>query len=54
VEVLPYVVEARETGFAVDLDVSGLPAGDHSLVVELETPDGRRRTFPPRRFRLVR
>jgi hypothetical protein len=54
VAVLPYIVEPKETGFAVDLDVSGLPAGDHSLVVELETPDGRRRTFPPRRFLLVR
>jgi hypothetical protein len=54
VAVLPQIVEPKETGFAVDFDVSGLPAGDHSLVVELETPDGRRRTFPPRRFRLVR
>jgi hypothetical protein len=54
VAVLPYIVEPKETGFAVDLDVSELPAGDHSLVVELETPDGRRRTFPPRRFLLVR
>lgn len=54
VAVLPYIVEPKETGFAVDLDVSGLPAGGHSLVVELETPDGCRRTFPPRRFRLVR
>jgi hypothetical protein len=54
VAVLPYVVEPGQTGFAFDLDVSALPAGEHSLVVELETPDGRRRTFPPRRFRLVR
>ncbi len=54
VAVLPYVVESRETGFAADLDVSGLAPGGHSLVVELETPDGRRRTLPPRTFRLVR
>ncbi len=54
VAVLPYVVEPKETGFAADLDVSGLAPGDHSLVVELETPDGRRRTLPPRAFRLVR
>jgi hypothetical protein len=54
VAVLPYVVEPKETGFSVELDVSALSAGDHNLVVELETPDGRRRTFPPRRFRLVR
>jgi hypothetical protein len=54
VAALPYIVESKETGFAVDLDVSGLPAGDHTLVVDLETPDGRRRTFPPRGFRLAR
>lgn len=54
VELLPYIVEPTETGFTVDLDVSRLAAGDHSLVVELETPDGRHRLFPPRRFRLVR
>ena len=52
VAVLPYVVEAKETGFAAELDASALAAGDHELVVELETPDGRRRTFPPRRFRV--
>lgn len=50
VAALPYVVEPRETGFEAVLDVSALPPGAHSVVVEVETPDGRRRTFPPRPF----
>jgi hypothetical protein len=48
--VLPYLVEEKDTGFEADLDVSGLTAGVHGLVVELETPDGRCRTLPVRRF----
>lgn len=47
---LPYIVEAHETGFEAVLDVKGLPPGRHALVVEVETPDGRRRTFPERAF----
>ncbi len=54
VSALPYVVVPKETGFAVDLDVSRLSMGDHTLVVELETPDGRRRTLAPRRFHLMK
>ena len=47
---LPYVVEARGTGFAAVLDLKGLPPGRHVLAVEVETPDGRRRTFAGRAF----
>mgnify|MGYP000982355167 FL=1 len=50
VAAIPYVVEARETGFEAVLDVKGLPPGRHVVVVEVETPDGRRRTFPERAF----
>jgi hypothetical protein len=52
--VFPAVVESRETGFSADLDVRVLAPGAHELLVDLETPDGRRRTLPPRSFLIVR
>jgi hypothetical protein len=54
VAAIPAVMEPKETGFAVELDVRDFSPGPHELVVELETPDGRRRTLPPRSFKLVR
>jgi hypothetical protein len=54
VAAIPAVTDPKETGFAVDLDVRDLSPGTHDLAVELETPDGRRRTLPARSFRVVR
>jgi hypothetical protein len=54
VAAIPAVAEPKETGFVVELDIRGLSPGAHELAVEVETPDGRRRTLPARSFKVVR
>lgn len=49
--VLPQVGDASRAGYEAWLDVSGLGPGAHVLSVVFETPDGRWRRYPDRRFR---
>lgn len=49
---LPEVGDASRAGYEAWVDVSGLAPGPHVLVVVFETPDGRWRRYPDRRFRI--
>ncbi len=50
-QVIPSVGDASEAGFEAEIDVSDLATGEHELVVGFETPDGRARTLPARKWR---
>ncbi|MCE7959350.1 MAG: hypothetical protein DYH06_15645, partial [Acidobacteria bacterium ACB2] len=49
---LPEVGDASRAGYEAWVDVSGLAPGPHVLAVVFETPDGRWRRYPDRRFRI--